>query len=208
MGFGVPGSRFLQTYLLLIVALLLVPAGVSGWRAWKGEGFDYPVRIELAPALPLPSANRQVLEETVQAPPAPVEQGAAQFEQAIVAADAEPIETPARKNEDVAPQDGMLPISFDLADARDVNGAVVVTKKLELNGRASEPLTLRVMQDLSLLVQPRELRARLQEQGAAIPGGADRLGGDEYLSFAGLREMGMSVRYDPVADAIVISTSG
>jgi len=105
---------------------------------------------------------------------------------------------------------GLLAVDFDLsrpydgASIADDGEAIDVRKPVRLNGAEAGSATVRVTPGSTLLMAREELGRLLARAGLAELAG--QVGSGGYVSFDDMRDKGITVRYDPVTDRLLVST--
>lgn len=106
---------------------------------------------------------------------------------------------------------GLAPIDFDLgtttaagsSSVRAEGNRIEITKPLYSNGVELGSLAVTIDQNARLFTQRADLQALLQADEAATRR-ISRIENEGLVSFQRLREYGVSLRYDPIADRIVL----
>ncbi|WP_114521752.1 hypothetical protein [Altererythrobacter sp. ZODW24] len=156
------------------------------------------MRLQIPAAVP---ANTATLIEPGTAEPA-VDDALAVIDPSddIPAAAAAPVDAASTPRPGI---DVLLPVEYDLSRAGDSEGALEVTKPLILNGQKVAPLSVKIVGGATILVSRFDLLGLLRTKDIELSG-ARMLPNVEHVSFRQLRDAGLEVRYDPVADAITL----
>lgn len=201
----------------VVTALLVAAAPALIWRqeliglleakAAASSNVLYPVRI----ALPLASntTSAPVVVETDTNPETETDidedadsSGVAGPEIDVLTS-AENRSVGSAPNRTAVSQNGVLPVEYNLARGGDSEGAIEVSKSLVLNGKNVAPLSVQIVGGATILVSRSDLLGRMKAANIELSG-ARMLPNVEHVSFRQLRDAGLEVRYDPVADAITL----
>lgn len=105
---------------------------------------------------------------------------------------------------------GLLAVDFDLsrpydgASVAEDGEAIDVRKSVRLNGAEAGSAKIRVTSGSTLLMARDELGRLLARAGLAELAG--QVGSGGYVSFDDMRDKGITVRYDPVTDRLIVTT--
>jgi len=114
-------------------------------------------------------------------------------------------------------RNGVIPLSFDLSDLtsgstpRPSRGAkasdIEIRKKVQAGGQDLGEITVRVDKYSRLAVDTAQLRTVLKEQ-PKLAESSNKLPESGMIGFTELRNRGVDLRYDPVADRLTLQSSG
>ncbi len=197
---------------LLIFSAALLVAGLQAvfWPQYQAVGSElvaaspaqYPIRLEI----PAPT-QVDVLPSGDDSSSDPVSENALALIEP--ADDSSPV-TLGTVNGPVSTRpeiDVLLPVEYDLSRGGDSEGTIEVEKTLMFNGKKVSPLPVKIVGGATILVSRSDLLGRLEAEGIELKG-AEMLPNVEHVSFRQLRNAGLEVRYDPVADAIILKPEG
>lgn len=106
-------------------------------------------------------------------------------------------------------EDGMMPIHFDLGEFGDSTTPapteIKISKRVEFDGKAVGSAEIYVDSFSRLSINSATLRGILGS--ANRPDLAAKVGANEIVTFASLRDKGLTLRYDPINDKLVIATT-
>lgn len=205
-----PVHMLLSAYLgVIVIALLAVTTGPEAWPSFSrsnASGDSRTAHIGGSPSdratVAFGEAASEGFEPVEADNPLPGDDGSARTDIQL-AADAD------GDAEAAAPD--LAQIDFDLGAATASEGSrtspsrnrVEVTKPLYFEGAELGSLTITIDQNARLFAQRSDLQTLLQSDEAAARR-IGRIGADGLVSFQRLREFGVSLRYDPISDRIVL----
>lgn len=95
----------------------------------------------------------------------------------------------------------VLALQFDLATQEDLRAGLEVRKPMRVNGAAVGEVAIAINGNSRLYISATDLRRVLpQELGRRLVADTD------FVAFDDVRESGIAIRYDPVADALNVTT--
>ena len=204
-------NRILAVFLVLIVALLI--AGTVWPLPFYRHGssatpFLDAITLEHAPQRPSGHADRPT-DDTDPAGEAEIAGAAGQGDVSRAAGDSQ--SKPGAANE---PSLAISEIDFDLADSAGVDSVkprssaaqgnrIKVLKPVVANGTRVGSITLTIDENSRLFMDGADLDAILPANKPRHPQLA-RAAGSGLVSFQRLRELGVNLRYDPIADRIEV----
>lgn len=102
----------------------------------------------------------------------------------------------------------MIEVDFDLEGGAESSNAISVDKPVAIGGNNSGRLAIRIDGAAQIFADRGQVAELLAKDDAATAEKVRTAGGEDYLSFRQLRDLGVDIRYDPAADRIVIPTEG
>ncbi|MBV1917866.1 MAG: hypothetical protein KUG65_07370 [Sphingomonadaceae bacterium] len=105
--------------------------------------------------------------------------------------------------------DGMLAVDYNLGQPGLPAGVIEIMKLLHVDGVDKGKVTLRIVNDTTILVNSRQLAEAMNNQRIrkSLSAIASPYGDNSYLDFDALRAAGFDVRYDPIRDAVILASS-
>ncbi len=103
---------------------------------------------------------------------------------------------------------GMIDVNFDLEGGAASSGAISVSKPVAIGNSGSGRLAIRIDGAAQIFADKDQIAALINDSDAKTAQKVRTAGGEDYLSFQKLRDLGVNIRYDPAADRIVIPTEG
>jgi hypothetical protein len=213
-------TRKLIAGVALAIVLILLAAGAvhtnraPSWADFVGRpgdvpqpnalrGSNYPLSMELPDAERLASNSAGGRSPAgTSAPSEPVEETGSQLTQ--------PPAELARARGPATARQSLLPVDFDVADfgdsaAVDEGGKVRTSKSVILGGSRLGTIELAVGRGASVSVDRRVLTALVGDKAPELTAALSRVAGDR-VTLDSLRNREVAIRYDPVADALVIDS--
>jgi hypothetical protein len=217
-----PAAR-LKTFVMAGLAILPIIAvfAASLYVPVYGKFFagvsDYPVRVplsELPPIWPRPAGDvsARILLNQLDAPvgepalaqPLPAPTGllvgiqAAAVSPAATGDAPSPLTSPSSRDPGNLAAGGIMPVNFDIAGPADFDATLQVEKTVTFNDRPLGQLTVRIDEGARVYVSTAEMSEMFPE-GLRPPGSWQ-----EFVSLRQVRDAGIDLRYDPMADLLVL----